>query len=311
MGQWDDFMLQEVKVMRLIQRSWRRLILAVFLLAGIGGLLGTAARAEEHGGAPPDVGGAARSSEVPAPDAEEEKWLSISVSNDWVSKYMFRGFDVLDDRGAWQPSVDLEFGDTGLHFNWWASMALTSRGDEDAVFDSYPSRDFDEFDYTLYYTRSFCDEFFETETGIIYYDTFGFPKDDLDFWDAYGKVTLAKLPLSPHADFYYSWPVHRSVGWEGWSTCLGVSHTVELGCLPVFSQDPMELALSADIWYNGGSLVPGVETGWTHAVFGGSLTIPLPHGLSLSPGVWYQESMEDTINPENEWWTTVSLAYEW
>jgi len=56
------------------------------------------------------------------PAAEEEaalepsKPLTITIKGDWVSKYMFRGADVLDDRGAYQPSVDIGL-DCGLHFH--------------------------------------------------------------------------------------------------------------------------------------------------------------------------------------------------
>ncbi|MCA9450887.1 MAG: hypothetical protein KC931_27435, partial [Candidatus Omnitrophica bacterium] len=39
--------------------------------------------------------------------------LGIDVTLDWTSKYMFRGFDVLDDSGAFQPSVEFSLWDSG------------------------------------------------------------------------------------------------------------------------------------------------------------------------------------------------------
>jgi len=95
-------------------------------------------------------------------------------------------------------------------------------------------------------------------------------------------------------------------------TCLGGSHTCELGAFPCFgSTDPMSLTFTGDLWYNGGAYYYGVDTGFTHAVFGSALTIPLCHNISFTPGVYYQLSMEDTINEDDEWWTQLSLAYTW
>lgn len=245
----------------------------------------------------------------PAAESEGPSGLEITVLNDWVSKYMFRGFDILDDRGAYQPSVDIALWDSGLHFNWWASMATSSRSDDTAVAGVLAPEDLDEFDYTLYYSNSYLDGCIDMSVGGVYYDIIGYTNDDLDFWEAFGKITLAKMPLSPHAYFFYDFPVHDSVGGEGWMTCLGGSHAVELACLPLCGPDPLELNLAADVWYNGGAFVNGVDTGWSHAIFGGSIAFPLPCDLTLTPGVWYQVSMTDTVNPEDEWWTSLSLAY--
>lgn len=256
--------------------------------------------------------------------AESSKPLSITVKGDWVSKYMFRGVDVLDDRGAYQPSVDIGL-DCGLHFNVWGSFASSGRftrgavhfnGELEQAFDhdsGYPGTDqLDEFDYTVYYTKSCLDGCLATEVGMTYYDLFRQSSEALDFWEWYGKFTLSKMPLQPHAYFYYALPKNTSNGAEGWMTCLGGSHTCELGAFPCFgSPDPMSLTFTGDLWYNGGAYYYGVDTGFTHAVFGSALTIPLCNNISFTPGVYYQLSMEDTINEDDEWWTQLSLAYTW
>lgn len=243
--------------------------------------------------------------------APDHGGLAITVKNDWVSKYMFRGFDILDDRGAYQPSVDIDLWGTGFHFNWWASLASSSRSEEGAVYDSYKPEDLDEFDYTLYYTTSCLDDCISMEFGAVYYDIVGYSNDDLDFYEVYTKLTLSELPLSPHAYFYYDFPVHESVGGEGWMTCLGGTHSFELPDCCVLGFKPLSIDLYADVWYNGGAFVNGVGTGWSHAIFGGGIPMELPCNFTFTPGVYYQVSMEDSVNPEDEWWTSLSLAWSW
>ena len=245
--------------------------------------------------------------------------LSIDVTLDWASKYMFRGFDVYDDSGAWQPSVEVGLWDTGITLGWWASYASSDRnqvlfydyadeakGEGPTIIGSTSRRDLDEHDYYAYYNCSPVDGV-DMELGWIYYDFIHLDSYS-DYHEPYGVITLSCLPLSPYFGAYYGFPKHDSVGGEGWNTTIGVSHSAEL-CQSFCGQGPMTLDLAADVWYNGGQY--NVDTGWSHATFGGSLGIPLSEKLSFSPGVYYQLSMEDTINPEDEWWTVMSLSYSW
>ncbi|KXK31675.1 MAG: hypothetical protein UZ16_OP3001002783 [Candidatus Hinthialibacteria bacterium OLB16] len=255
---------------------------------------------------------------------EADSHIDITIKADWVSKYMFRGIDVLDDRGAYQPSVDIGLWDSGLHLVFWASLASSGRyshgtyvpdgnGNLQLVDSGSPRTDeLDEFDYTVYYTKSCLNDCLSTEVGMTYYDIFNQDSEKLDVWEWYGKFTLSKMPLQPHVYFYYDVPKRRANGGEGWMTCLGGSHSCELGAMPLFgSNDPVTLSFSGDVWYNGGGYFPGIDTGWTHAVFGSAMTIPLCHDLTFTPGIYYQISMEDTINKDDELWTQLSLAYSW
>jgi len=245
----------------------------------------------------------------PEPETSSGSGLEITLNVDWVSKYMFRGFDVLDDHAAWQPSVDIALWDSGFHVNWWASLAATSRNDPDIV-NRGLGRELDEFDYTLYWEGSIGD-CVDVELGTIYYDLFRQDSEKLDFVEWYGTFTLSKLPLSPYFGAYYGTPKHRANGGEGWMTTLGVSQSVNLCGLTFCGSDPLSLDLTADVWYNGGEFVDGVDPGWSHATFGGSIPISLPHNFTFTAGVYYQLSMEDTVNPEDEWWATLSLEYAW
>ena len=64
--------------------------------------------------------------------------------------------------------------------------------------------------------------------------------------------------------------------------------------------------------YNDG-VGPGgnvVDHDWTNAVFGVSTGIDLAENVSLTPGVYHQISMDDTVNNENETWATLSMTYK-
>lgn len=260
---------------------------------------------------------AAEMAEAPA---EPAKPLEISVSADWVSKYMFRGFDVLDDSGAYQPSVDIGLG-CGLHFNWWASYSSHDRG-KDLIYEEVEidddkgegtvlvpvldRHDLDEHDYTVYWGGDIAD-CIDVELGFIYYD-FIHLDSRADFMEYYGTFTLSDMPLSPYFGAYYGHEKHDDTLGEGWNTVIGGSHSLPL-CGLTCGGTELTLDLAADVWYNGGQY--NVDTGWSHATFGGGVTFPLCENLEFTPGLYYQLSMEDEINDEDEWWATLSLAYTW
>jgi hypothetical protein len=107
--------------------------------------------------------------DAPAQNAAESKneygWIkefSITAEADVVSKYLFRGWDVYDDRPAFQPSFTLNTPNIGLGFNVWGSWALSGRDPNDAF-----TRQLDEIDLTFFLRRRFWQ--FECGIGHIAY----------------------------------------------------------------------------------------------------------------------------------------------
>ena len=79
----------------------------------------------------------------------QEMKVSMDAGFDFFSKYWWRGY-VLANKPSVQPSVTFGFGDTGLAFNTWASLATADRSKGlDAA---------DELDFTLSVDRSFGEE---------------------------------------------------------------------------------------------------------------------------------------------------------
>jgi hypothetical protein len=72
------------------------------------------------------------------------------------------------------------------------------------------------------------------------------------------------------------------------------------------------LNLHAEAIYNDG-VDPrgiGVDHDWSNAVLGVSTGIDLTEDLVLTPGVFHQISMDDSVNNEEETWATLSMTYK-
>ena len=120
---------------------------------------------------------------------------AVSGQVDLVSRYIWRGFDLLpDNQAAIQPQFSVDLGKSGFSINVWSSFALAQR----AVL-KYS----DEIDVTLSYAFQ-MPEGWELTAGFIYYGYWF--ADDFKFKDHTSQevyVTVAKtdLPLSPSFPF--------------------------------------------------------------------------------------------------------------
>ncbi|MHC4221157.1 MAG: hypothetical protein ACYST9_01940 [Planctomycetota bacterium] len=53
-----------------------------------------------------------------------------------------------------------------------------------------------------------------------------------------------------------------------------------------------------------------VDQDWSNALFAITTNIGLCENLSLTPGVYYQSSWEDSVNTEYEFYSSVSMTYK-
>ena len=68
----------------------------------------------------------------------------------------------------------------------------------------------------------------------------------------------------------------------------------------------------ADVVYNSGIKVGGVEavkSGVSAVQFGVNSALSVGGGVVVTPSVNYQVSVEETVNPENQFWATLGVAY--
>ena len=229
----------------------------------------------------------------------EPKNLAVDLDFTFVSKYIWRGYNVFGSKGAFQPSVNLDLG-TGWSVNVWGSIPMgTATG----------INQWQEYDYTVAYGWSwFEDSPLAMDFGVnyIYYD---FPKLNrfADTQEVGMSVALPNLinisDIAVVPSYYVGklFPTKSGVGGAGGF------HTFALSCdLPIPSTE-QTLSFYGDLNYTDGML--GVGHDLTHGTIGVSTSFDVK-GITITPSLNYQGVMNDMDDAlENALWGGLSLAY--
>jgi hypothetical protein len=232
-------------------------------------------------------------------DAEEEKEnMSVSVTADCLSKYVWRGQNIVDD-WVLQPSASL--GYKGFTASVWANLDLTG----DLVDDG----EFSEVDYSLDYSNTFPgQEILGYSLGAVYYD---FPNTP---WEAtsevYGGLT-ASVPLSPTIRAYYDFDEI-----DGTYVQLSIGHTIEK-----VAQWRQDCYCDAQVGASLGYATSGYNDGYFGVNDGALNDLTLTAGLpiclgkwSIRPSVAYSTMIDDNIRAataeSDNFWAGISAAYK-
>ncbi len=239
----------------------------------------------------------------------EQKELGITFDTTYVSKYIWHGINFYGhDNSATQPSIDVDLWGTGFGMTLWHSRA--NRGG---------FRDLEEFDYILYYSNSvFEDTPCATDYAVswLYYDFTDATTRDSDLQELIMQFSLPNILPGDIVPTYFVgklWParsgstVLKDIG--GWVHVLGLGYD---WTIPGFLPDSSEqvVSLIADITYNDGYGGVGVDHDWSHATLGASTSFQIADNLTFTPALYYQISMDDSVNDEDELWTALSLTYK-
>jgi hypothetical protein len=95
---------------------------------------------------------------------------------------------------------------------------------------------------------------------------------------------------------------------------MGLDYNWTSECMP-----ELPMKLSWDITYNDGTgtvvdddgdnVVGPVDHDWSHMTFGLSTSMKCPMtGGKVTPGVWFQKSMDDSVNNEDELYAGLSYS---
>jgi len=254
----------------------------------------------------------------------QDSELHGSVDLTYQSKYVWRGFDVYNDKSAVQPSLDLDLFGTGLGVNVMGHRANSS-GYELA----------ERWDYTLYYQNGL----FQEETyalmyrfGWVYYNYPDLRQSEADLQELHAILSLPKMipgGLVPSYVLVKLWPnssgslVSKNLDLStvppspsagtasGWAHIFMLDYPLTIG--GVLPDTPEQvLNLHAELVYNDGVGPAGqnVDHDWSNAVFGISTGFNLSEEVVLTPGVYHQISMDSSVNDQNETWATLSLTYK-
>lgn len=234
----------------------------------------------------------------------EEGVLSGTIDVTYLSRYIWRGFDMYDNNhSAIQPSIDLDLYGTGL-----GVKILWSRANKSGFEDN------EWLNYTLYYNNSLFEaQNYATDytVGWGYYSYPDSPKNASDLQEFFATLSWPEICPTGVVPSYtiirmYEAESNSAVsGAGGWIHIFGLGY--DLTVLEIAAQP---LHLSAAAVYNGGAFKSNVDNDWSHAVFGVSTGIDLGNNLTFTPGVYYQSSWEDSVNSSDEYWCSLGLSYK-
>ena len=248
----------------------------------------------------------------------QEGQLQGKVDVTWTSKYVWRGFDVYDDHAAIHPTIDLDLFGTGFHFSTEAHRANSS-GFENT----------ERWDYTIYYLgRIFEDEPYATNyrLGYVYYnypDRTSHTTDSIDLQELHAIFSWPKIlgieSLVPTYCLVRLSSANSDTPVGGGApdgTAVGFAHIFMLDYgLPMtcpFTGDLRTLNLHSEFIFNDGVSPVGtnVDHDWSNAVFGVTTNFDLGNNLTLTPGVYWQSSWDDSVNTEDEYWVSLGVTYK-
>jgi hypothetical protein len=238
--------------------------------------------------------------------------ISGAVDLTYQSKYIWRGFDIYGNDSAIQMGADLNLTDTG-----YGMKAFWSRANESGF------ENLEEFDFTLYYNNlAYEDEIYAMNytLGWTYYSYLDEPKWVRNYQEMLLSVAFPKVcpaGFVPSYTIVRMWPAKSGSPMNdngGWLHILGIGY--DLTVPPLIPELPEQvLNLSGSLVYNGGvgaAYAPNgsVDHDWSHFLLGATTDIDLGNNLALCPGLFFQLSMEDTVNDDEEVWAKLSLKYK-
>jgi len=232
--------------------------------------------------------------------------LGVDLDVTWVSKYIWRGIDKLDDKAALQPSVNVDLYGTGFSVNVWTSQAGSSGTRTTSTVDA------EEWRYRLTYSNSVLDgESYRTNYALswVFYDYPDMASNDADMQEinlALSWPDLCPAGVVPSYTAIYMWP---SQGNGAVRESSGFIHVFGLGYDLEVAEMPNPLSFGCAAVYNDGTVAPTVDHDWSHILWSVSTSIDCPMGGKFTPGLYYQTSMEDSVNTEDEFWVSLSYGF--
>ena len=243
--------------------------------------------------------------------------LHGSVDVTYLSKYVWRGFDIYNDKSAIQPSVNLDLGG-GVGASVMGHRANSS-GYEDG----------ERWDYYLHYSNAINPgekNAVNYRIGYVYYNYPDMSSSIADLQELHAILSFPNiLPVKGLVPTYVLvklWPSESGsmVGCKSpaGGTASGFAHIFMLDYgIPVqgmgTGSPEQVINLHSEVVFNDGVGPNGanVDQDWSNAVFGISTTFDLGGNFSLTPGVYHQVTMDESVNDDkDETWASVSATYK-
>jgi len=245
--------------------------------------------------------------------AEETK-PEITLDATYVSRFIDKGFDCYrNNHSGIQPSIDIDLYNTGfgIKVNWFRANSAGFENDE-------------KLDYRAYYYNSFCEDkayAMDYKVSWIYHNFTDSPKKAANSQEIEAEFEWPKIcPWGIVARYVVSSEWAAGSNYEnhaegGWIHILGIGYDLSMPSL-LENRAQQQVHLSADIAYNDGTGAncnaqanTGVDHDWSHAVLGISTEFEITDDLTFTPGIYYQVSMDDSVNNSDECWVSLSFTH--
>lgn len=247
----------------------------------------------------------------------QEGELSGTIDVTYLSKYIWRGFDVYGDKSAIQPSINLDLYGTGFGVSAMGHRANAS-GHETG----------ERWDYTLYYRDSLFEGENYATNYMLSYVYYNYPDEtshsrtktsrpSKDLQEVHAMLSWPEIcpaGIVPSYVLVKLWPSNSdSLG----GAASGFAHIFMLdypwtvsGLIPDVPEQVLNL--HAEIIYNDG-VDPrgiGVDHDWSNAVFGISTNFDMGNDLTFTPGIYHQVTMDKSVNDDkDETWVSLNMKY--
>jgi len=236
-------------------------------------------------------------------DLKEKPRLGIQLDVTWVSKYIWHGQDLYEDHAGFQPSFTLDLFQTGFSTGVWASSACSSG-----------FVDYDELDYWVAYSNSFFnDKRYQLDYEIkwTYYDYYRMSSDEADegeFDFTFSFPNLLPFGVVPSYTLSYLYAA-KSDSPVSEARIEGFLHTFGLNYEFNIPKTEIPLILTWDITYNDGQGGPEFAHDWAYTTFGISTYKKIGPG-TFTPAVYFQKTLDESTNFEDEIWCSLSYTLD-
>ena len=235
--------------------------------------------------------------------AKEDKELSITVDATYMSKLLDKGGNYYGSKSAILSSADIDLWGTGF------GIAVWHRRPNSSGFENRERLSFKAY----YYNNVFEDETYKMDYQFnwLYHNFPDEPKRDGNYNEMELAVAWPELipgGLVPSYAVVYEHPAQSRYGNRdsaGWYHQFGLGYD-----LTVPELSDQVLHLSAAVAYRDGLGGGPIDHDWSHATFGISTGFKINSKLTFTPGLYYQISMDDSVNEHDETYSVLSLTFK-
>ena len=217
---------------------------------------------------------------------EQEKELGVTFDLTYMSKWMSKGAEAYGQQGGLFETVDVDLYGTGFGFQVTHRSATSSGYVNSSRFDYrpyYKNKLFEGSPYVMNYNIS---------VGYEHY--YKINSDNANTtWEwifAFDWPKLLGHGFVPKYVAHYEYPAHNN---DKYRYKTGWVHRFILGYDMDVAQLPKPLNLSAELAYTDG--LGGASHDWSYFTLGMSTGFKLAEGLTFTPGLYHQISMDKSV----------------